>query len=282
MTTLHPAALYNRADGLLKDAVAAVRAHSELVPEIALILGSGLGPLADEIAGGVSIPYTKLPGFAPSSAPGHAGELILGDLAGKRVIAMKGRTHYYEGISAQQVAFPVRVMHALGAHSLLVSNACGGLNPNWKAGDLMLQLDLINFTGANPLIGENDERLGPRFAVMFDAYDPGYLELARSTARRLDLTLREGVYLAISGPSYATRAELRMFRQWGADAIGMSTVFEVIVARHEGLRVLGLSTVTDMALPDGHHHATGEEVLAVAAQTGPRFRSLVKAILEQL
>lgn len=278
----HPATLFNRTDGLLADAVQAVRTRTGLAPEIALILGSGLGPLADEIGSAISIPYRELPGFAQSSAPGHAGELILGELAGKRVVAMKGRTHYYEGISAQQAAFPVRVMQALGAHSLLVSNACGGLNPNWQAGDLMLQLDFINFTGDNPLIGENDERRGPRFAIMFDAYDPAYLELARTTARRLDLTLREGVYLAISGPSYATRAELRLFRQWGADAIGMSTVHEVIVARHEGLRVLGLSTVTDMAIPDGHYHATGEQVLSVAAQSGPRFRALVKAIVNQL
>jgi len=259
-----------------------VRTHTGLTPEFALILGSGLGPLADEIGGAISIPYRELPGFAPSSAPGHAGELILGELAGKGVVAMKGRAHYYEGISAQQAAFPVRVMHALGAHSLLVTNACGGLNPNWRAGDLMLQLDFINFTGDNPLVGENDERLGPRFAVMFDSYDPAYLELARSAARRIDLTLREGVYLGISGPSYATRAELRLFRQWGADAIGMSTVHEVIAARHEGLRVLGLSTVTDMAIPDGRYHATGEEVLAVAAHSGARFRALVKSIVKQL
>ncbi|MEX2501048.1 MAG: purine-nucleoside phosphorylase, partial [Trueperaceae bacterium] len=186
------------------------------------------------------------------------------------------------GVRAAQVAFPVRVMHALGAERLLVSNACGGLNPHWRAGDLMLQLDFVNHTGQNPLIGPNDDRLGPRFPVAFDAYDPTYLELVRATARRLDVPLREGVYLAISGPSYATRAELRAFRAWGADAIGMSTVFEVLTARHEGMRVVGLSTVTDMALPDVPHHADHEEVLRVAAASGATFRRLVRAVVPDL
>jgi len=227
------------------------------------------------------IPYRDLPGFAPSTAPGHAGELVLGELSGRKVVAMKGRLHFYEGLSAAQAAFPVRLMHALRARSLLVTNACGGLNPNWRAGELMLQLDFINFTGANPLVGPNDP-VGPRFPVMFGAYDPSYLEAAREVARKEDLLLREGVYLAIGGPSYATRAELRAFRLLGADAIGMSTVHEVIVARHVGMRVLGLSTVTDMALPDHDHHADEEEVLRTAAASGPRFRRLVKAVLPKL
>ena len=195
---------------------------------------------------------------------------------------MKGRLHFYEGITAAQAAFPVRLMRALGAPTLLVSNACGGLNPHWQAGELMLQLDLINFTFANPLVGPNDPERGPRFPVTFGAYDPAYLELARKVARAEDIGLREGVYLAVSGPSYATRAELRMFRAWGADVIGMSTVHEVLVARHEGMRVLGLSVVTDMALPDAHTHADEQEVLAVAAQTGPDFQRLVKALIPHL
>lgn len=266
----------------LQGAVSAVRAHTDFEPDLALTLGSGLGPLADEIDVQVALPYRDLPGFAPSTAPGHAGELVLGTLAGRKVVAMKGRLHFYEGITAAQAAFPVRLMHALGARSLLVTNACGGLNPHFRAGDLMLQLDFINFTGANPLIGPNDEAFGPRFPVTFDAYDPEYLEAAREVARREDIRLREGVYLAISGPSYATRAELRMFRGFGADAIGMSTVHEVLVARHAGLRVLGLSVVTDMALPDGAQHADEGEVLETAAQTGPTFRRLVKALLPHL
>ena len=204
-----------------------------------------------------SVPFGAIPGFVASSAPGHAGRLVFGTLAGQNVVAMQGRVHYYEGVSAAQNVFPVQVMHALGcARSLVVSNACGGLNPNWQAGEIMLQLDFINFTGANPLIGENDPG-GERFPVMFDCYDPTYQDLARSVARTLDLALKEGVYLAISGPSYATRAELRMFRAWGADAVGMSTVFEVIKARHLGMRVLGVSVVTDMAIADRNEHATG-------------------------
>lgn len=279
MTTVLPDAPLRE---LLSAAVAAVRARSSLTPELALILGSGLGPLADEIDADAVIPYADLPGFAPSTAPGHAGQLVLGTLAGRRVVAMKGRIHPYEGVTAAQAAFPVRLMHALEAETLLVSNACGGLNPHWRAGDLMLQLDLINFTFANPLVGPNDPELGPRFPVTFDLYDPAYLELARATARAQDVTLREGVYLAVSGPSYATRAELRTFRAWGADAIGMSTVHEVLVARHEGMRVLGLSVVTDMALPDAHAHADEQEVLDSAARSGPRFRGLVKALVPKL
>lgn len=267
---------------VLEDAVATVRQVSDFEPELALILGSGLGPLADEIAVDATLSYSDLPGFAPSTAPGHAGQLILGTLRGRRVVAMKGRIHFYEGVTAAQAAFPVRLMHALGAGALLVSNACGGLNPHFGAGELMLQHDLINFTFANPLIGPNDASRGPRFPVMFDAYDEDYLELARKTARAEDILLREGVYLAVSGPSYATRAELRMFRAWGADVIGMSTVHEVLVARHEGMRVLGLSVVTDMALPDGSEHADEQQVLDMAAASGPNFRRLVKALLPQL
>jgi purine-nucleoside phosphorylase len=279
---MNEATRFLTADGLRDDAVRAVRARTELVPEVALVLGSGLGPLADEIDVEAEIPYGELPGFVASSAPGHAGRLVLGRLDGRPVVAMRGRLHPYDGLPAAQVAFPVRVMHALGASRLLVSNACGGLDPHWRAGDLMLQVDVINHTFQNPLIGPNDERLGPRFPVMFDAYDPAYLEIARSTARRLDVTLREGVYLAVSGPSYATRAELRMFRAWGADAIGMSTVFEVLAARHEGVRVVGLSTVTDLAIPDRDEHATGEDVLEVAAASGATFRRLVRAVVPQL
>lgn len=263
-------------------AVQAVRERSETRPELAVILGSGLGPLAERIEDAAVIPYPEIPHFATSSAPGHAGRLVLGTLAGRRVVAMQGRVHLYEGFSAAEVAFPVRVMHALGAGTLLVSNACGGLDPAWRAGELMLQLDFINFTGQNALTGPNDDAAGPRFPVMFDCYDSAYLELARRVARAEDIPLREGIYLAIAGPSYATRAELRMVRAWGADAIGMSTVHEVTVARQLGMRVLGLSCITDMALPDGREHATGDEVVAMAERVGTTFRRLVTALLPQL
>ena len=267
---------------LRDEAVGAVRAATALVPEVALVLGSGLGPLADEIEIAAEIPYGDIPGFVASSAPGHAGRLVLGTLDGRPVVAMRGRLHPYDGVPAAQVAFPVRVMHALGAERLLVSNACGGLNPNWHAGDLMLQLDFINHTFQNPLIGPNDPELGPRFPVLFGAYDERYQGVVRTAARRLDVPLREGVYLAVAGPSYATRAELRAFRSWGADAIGMSTVFEVMAARHEGMRVVGISTVTDLAIPDRDHHADEDEVLEVAAASGATFRRLVRAVVPEL
>ena len=276
------AAAFQTAHGLREDAVATIREASTLRPEVAIVLGSGLGPLADAIEVDAELPYDHLPGFAAATAPGHDGTLILGTLDGRPVVAMRGRLHPYDGLPAAQVAFPVRVMHALGAEALVVSNACGGLRPEWSAGDLMLQRDFINFTFDSPLVGPNDPALGPRFPVTFDAYDPAYLELARRTARSLDVPLREGVYLAVSGPSYATRAELRAFRAWGADAIGMSTVYEVLAARHEGMRVVGLSTVTDLAIPDRDHHADEAEVLATAEASGATFRRLVRALVPQL
>jgi purine-nucleoside phosphorylase len=266
------------AEALLTRASAPLRSDGI---EIALILGSGLGPLADAIEGAVSVPYADIPGMPSASAPGHAGRMVLGSLAGRRVAAMQGRLHAYEGLSAATCAYPVRILHALGADRLVVTNACGGLNPHWQAGDLMLQLDFINHTCDHALRGPADG-VGPRFPVTFDAYDPDFLELARRHARGLNQRLREGVYLAIAGPAYATRAELRAFRAWGADAIGMSTVHEVTLARALGMRVLGLSVVTDMAIPDGHEHATGEAVLAMAELAGERFRSLVRALLPDL
>jgi purine-nucleoside phosphorylase len=260
---------------------AAVRERCTLQPEVALVLGSGLGGLADEIdtTDGLVAPYGTLPGFPLSTAPGHAGRLVLGKLAGKTVLAFQGRVHAYEGYAPREVVIPILVARALGAETLIVTNACGGLNPNWRAGDLMLQLDFINMTGLSPLIGPNDTEIGPRFPVMFDAYDEGLNEIARRVARAADIQLREGVYLAITGPAYATRAELRAFRTLGADTIGMSTVHEVLAARHAGMKVLGLSAVTDMALPDSQEHADEQEVIRSAARTGPRFASLLKAVL---
>ena len=265
----------------LEPALATIRELTRVTPDVAVILGSGLGPLADEIDG-VSIEYADVPGMPLSSAPGHAGRLVIGELAGRSVVAMQGRVHPYEGFTAAQCSFPVALMARLGASSLLVSNACGGLNPHFQAGDLMLQLDFINATGQNPLIGPLASPDLERFPVMYDCYDPAYIAAARDAALRLGIGVREGVYLAITGPSYATRAELRAYRTLGADAIGMSTVFEVIRARQVGLQVVGLSVVTDMALPDGSEHATGDEVIAMAHRSGERFRRLVRELLPAL
>jgi len=265
----------------LRAARAGPAASREDGVDVALVLGSGLGPLAEEVEDAISVPFSEVPGMPASTAPGHAGRFVLGRLAGRRVALMQGRLHAYEGYPASTCAFPIRVLHALGAERLVVTNACGGLAPHWRAGDLMLQLDFINHTFDHALTGPSDG-VGPRFPVTFDAYDEAYLESARAVARRLDVRLREGVYLAIAGPAYATRAELRAFRAWGADAIGMSTVHEVTMARSLGMRVVGLSVVTDMALPDGSEHATGDEVLRVANLAGERFRALLRALLPEL
>lgn len=265
----------------IAETVSAVRRLTKLKPRIGVILGSGLGSLADEVDGEV-VPYGELPGMPVSTAPGHAGRLALGYLDGHEVVMFQGRVHPYEGFSAAQCSYPVAVMAALGVTSLLVTNACGGLNPLFRAGELMLQRDLINFTGMNPLLGPLTDPSLERFPVMFDCYDPAYVEAARSAALRHGIMLREGVYLAITGPSYATRAELRAFKTLGADAVGMSTVFEVIRARQLGLRVLGISAITDMALPDSAEHATGDEVIAMANRVGDSFRRLVRAVLPEL
>jgi purine-nucleoside phosphorylase len=262
----------------------AARAITSFEPEIAIILGSGLGPLAEEIEVDAAIPYADLPGFPVSTAPGHAGKAVLGMLEGRRVIAFQGRVHLYEGYDAKEVVLPVSLAHGLGAKTLFVSNACGGLNPAWEAGDIMLQNDFINFTGTNPLLGPNDASIGPRFLPLMGGYDKDLASIARVSARACDIPLREGVYLGITGPMYAPKAELRMYRQWGADAIGMSTVLEVIQALYLGMRVLGLSTVTDMAVADREDHSETNEqaVIEQAKKTGPNFRKLVKTILSRM
>jgi purine-nucleoside phosphorylase len=267
--------------GQVPVAARVVRERTALVPRIGLILGSGLGALADEVDG-VSVPYAELPGMPVSSAPGHAGRLHVGYLEGREVAVMQGRAHLYEGFTAAQVTYPVALLAALGVRSVVVTNACGGLDPKFRAGELMLQVDFINMTGQNPLIGPLPDPALERFPVMFDCYDPAYREAARSAALRHGIALREGVYLAISGPSYATRAELRAYRTLGADAIGMSTVLEVLRARQLGMRVLGISAITDMAIPDSDEHATGEEVVAMAERMGESFKRLVRAVLPEL
>lgn len=265
----------------LTEAAQYIRDRITIVPDIAIILGSGLGPLADEVEQATVLDYADIPHFPESTVSGHAGKLVIGSLAGRNVVVMQGRIHLYEGVDARTAVFPVSLFHELGVSSLFVTNACGGLNPAFSAGDLMLQLDFINHTGQTPLTGPNPEP-HPRFPVMFDCYDAEYTTVALAAARELGIDVQRGVYLAISGPAYATRAELRAFRAWGADAVGMSTVHEVIKARHVGMRVLGISCVTDMALPDREEHADHEFVLQTAERAGANFRALVKHILPKL
>lgn len=251
-------------------------------PKIGLILGSGLGSLANEIKDPVSIDYKDIPNFPISTVEGHVGQLIIGALANKEVVAMQGRPHYYEGYSMQEVTFPVRVMQAIGVDLLIITNACGGLNSQLYPGALMIIKDHINLTGDNPLLGTNYEELGPRFPDMSNAYDRNYIELAKQVGKNLSIKLHEGVYLGISGPNYMSKAELKMCIKLGADTIGMSTVPEVIVARHGGLKVLGISCVTDMAIPNQLVSISHEEVINVANKTKPKFIRLVKSIIEEV
>ena len=251
-------------------------------PEFALILGSGLGELADQAQDAQVVPYSDIPGFPVSTAPGHKGNLVFGKLGGKDVVLMQGRFHTYEGYSQHECTIPVATFHGIGVKTLIVTAATGGLNYNHKAGDLMLIRDHINFTGTNPLVGPNDPQIGPRFPVMFDAYDPEYLELIKGVALKEQISLHEGVYCAINGPVFFTKSELRMLMKLGADSIGMSTVPEVILARHRGLKVAGIAVVSDIAIPDAGHHATEEEVLATARKTGPLFQRLLIKTLEAM
>ena len=266
----------------VEEAAAAVRERFDAVPEVAVILGTGLGRLGAEIETAVAIDYADIPHFPLSTVESHAGRLLCGRLAGKTVVAMQGRFHRYEGYTLQQVTFPVRVLRALGARTLVVSNACGGMHPLWRAGDLMLIADHINLLGDNPLTGPNDDRLGARFPDMSDAYDARLRAVAREVALARGIELREGVYVAVSGPNLETRAEYRFLRAIGADVVGMSTVPEVIVAVHAGMRVLGVSIITDMCLPDALEPATVEKIISVANGAEPKLTRLVSGVLERL
>lgn len=264
------------------EAAAFVRTRTRIQPRLAVILGSGLGALADAVERDATLPYREIPHFPVSTAAGHAGNLVLGTLEGKPVVVMQGRVHFYEGYAMGQVIFPVRVMRELGAGTLLVSNAAGGLNRQWRAGDLMVIADHINCMGTNPLIGPNEEVFGPRFPDMARPYDPELARLAERAAVEERVPLRRGVYVAVSGPSYETAAELRMLARWGADAVGMSTVPEVIAARQMGMRVLGFSAITDMATGEVVESVTHEAVLAVARELEPRFVRLVRRIIREM
>lgn len=269
--------------------MAAVRAAADAIrarwagrPRLAVILGTGLGHLGRQITAQAEIPYGEIPAFPLSTVESHAGKLLCGTLEGVPVVAMAGRFHRYEGYPLDRVAFPVWVMKALGCETLVVSNACGGMHPLWRPGDLMLMADHINLLGDNPLVGSNDDTLGQRFVDLSEPYDPALRDLARHTALEQGLTLREGVYVAVMGPNLETRAEYRMLRAMGADVVGMSTVPEVIAARHAGLRVLGVSIITDQCLPDALEPATLEKILAVAGEAEPKLSSLIRGVVRRL
>ncbi|MBK9449508.1 MAG: purine-nucleoside phosphorylase [Bacteroidetes bacterium] len=259
-----------------------IRSRSSISPQIGLILGSGLGDIADEITDAVRIDYHDIPHFPVSTVEGHAGRLVIGMLMGKPVIALQGRFHFYEGYSLQEVTFPVRVFKALGITSMIVTNACGALNTSFYPGALMFITDHINFIGNNPLIGKNFNDLGPRFPDMSSAYDKGLIALGKKVAAELGVETVEGIYTAVSGPYYFSKAELRMVKGFGSDTIGMSTVPETIVAVHMGIKVLGISCITDMADPDNLVPLEHAHVVAVANQAKPKFIRLVNGIVQNI
>lgn len=266
----------------IKETAASIRKKTTLGSELGIILGTGLGQLAESIEVETTISYEEIPHFPVSTVESHAGRLIFGTLSKKKVVAMQGRFHYYEGYSMQEIAFPVRVMKELGIQVLLVSNACGGLNPLFKAGDLMMITDHINLLGDNPLRGKNDDSLGPRFPDMYNCYDKDLISLAEKTALELGIKLHKGVYVSVAGPNLETAAEYRFLRTIGADVVGMSTVPEVIAAAHQGTKVLGFSIVTDMGLPDALKPTNLEEIIAVANAAEPVLTKLLIKIVEKI
>lgn len=266
----------------VQEAARAIRKQDKTRPKIGIILGTGLDALADSIKVKARIPYEDIPHFPRSTVDSHAGELILGTLKNKPVVALSGRFHFYEGYTLQQVTFPVRVAKALGIKTLIVSNACGGLNPQFSAGDLMVITDHINLMGDNPLIGVNDDSLGPRFPDMIEPYSNKLIELAEEIALAKGIKLQRGVYLGCPGPCLETRAEYRMMQILGADAVGMSTVPEVIVAVQCGLQVLGFSAITDECLPDALEPVDIDKIIATANRVGPVLESLVCEVVARL
>lgn len=265
----------------IAESVSAVRQHWPEQARAGIILGTGLGSLAQQIETHARLEYESIPHFPRSTSIGHAGQLICGRLRGLPIVAMEGRFHAYEGYTHEQLTFPVRVMKALGANLLVVSNACGGMNPHYACGDIMVIDDHINLMGGNPLIGVNDDRLGPRFPDMSRPYDPLLIERALEIARRENFVAHRGVYVAVTGPNLETRAEYRFLRLIGADVVGMSTVPEVLVAIHSGMRVLGLSVVTDLCFPDALEPANIERILSHAASAEPKLRKIVLGVLER-
>jgi len=270
------------------EAVEYIRSHTRHKPEVGVVLGSGLSALADRVADADVISYDDIPHFVPSTVPGHVGRLVVGVLGGVRVLLMQGRTHFYEGYSTAQVSLPVRVMQYLGVGALIVTNAAGGIHPEFASGDLMVindHINLVGMAGQNPLRGPNEADFGVRFPSMAPAYDPALVTLAEEVAREQGITLRRGVYVMVAGPSYETPAEIRFLRTIGADAVGMSTVPEVVVARHAGMRVLGISLISNVAidaLEKAQGMATHEEVLEAGRRAVPALIALVEGILTRL
>jgi len=266
----------------IKEASACVRSRWSGSPRVGLILGTGLGGLAEQVANKTVIPYGEIPHFPKSTVQSHAGQLVCGEFKGVPIVAMEGRFHFYEGYSMQQVTFPVRVMQAIGADTLIVTNAAGGLNPQFELSDVVVIDDQINLMGDNPLRGINDDNLGPRFPDMSEPYDRGLSSLALQSALELGITAHQGIFIAVAGPNLETRAEYRMLRGMGADVVGMSTVPEVIVAKHASLRVLGFSIVTDLCLPDALEPVDIQRILAVAAKGGEKLSRLIPKVIERL
>lgn len=270
-----------------EQAVAVVQSKITVQPEIGLVLGSGLGELADTITERVVIPYERIPGWPQSTVPGHSGQLVIGRLEGQPVLAQQGRAHFYEGYTMQQVTFPIRVMHLLGIRTLILTNAAGGLNKTYRVGELMLlndHINLIGMSGMNPLVGPNDDRFGPRFVGMGHSYDPGLRQMARFVAQQANIPLHEGVYLCLAGPNFETPAEVRMLRTLGADAVGMSTVHEVLVARHAGMKVMSFSGITNEAIDivDAPVETNHEEVLDAGKIIVPRLTTILRGVLKAL
>ena len=266
----------------IDEAAAFIRSRWLGIPKAGMILGTGLGGLAAQITSKTAIPYAEIPHFPASTSPSHAGQLVCGELRGVPIVAMEGRFHFYEGYSMQQVTFPVRVMKALGADTLIVTNAAGGMNPHFELSDVVVIDDQINLMGDNPLRGINDDKLGPRFPDMCEPYSRELGTIALQAALELSITAHRGVFVAVAGPNLETRAEYRMLRGMGADVVGMSTVPEVIVAVHAGLRVLGFSIVTDICLPDALEPVDIQKILAVAAKGGEKLSRLIPKVFERL
>ncbi len=266
----------------MDEAVRAIRKKTNVQPEVGIILGTGLGGLALEIDIQAEIPYPDIPYFSVSTVESHAGKMIFGTLGGKRVVAMQGRFHFYEGYTMQQITFPVRVMKSLGVKALLVSNACGGMNPQFRAGDIMIMDDHINLLGDNPLRGKNEDSLGPRFPDMSEPYSKKLIALAESIALEEKIKVQKGVYVAVMGPNLETRAEYRFLRLIGADVVGMSTVPEVIVANHMSLPVLGISIITDECFPDALEPVDIQKIIRTAGEAEPKMTRIMKRVIEKL
>jgi len=264
------------------EALAFIQSKTDFRPDYLIILGTGLGRLAAQIEVATSIPYNEIPHFPVSTVESHAGRLLFGTLSGKKVVAMQGRFHFYEGYSMQQIVFPVRVLKALSVNTLLVSNACGGMNPNYRRGDIMCITDHINLIGDNPLIGANDNELGPRFPDMSEPYTRSLIDVADTVALSKGIKMHHGVYVAVSGPNLETRAEYRFLRQIGGDVVGMSTVPEVITAIHMGMKVLGISVITDECFPDSLKAVEMKEILEAADMAEPKMTSVIMGVLEHL